>query len=85
MRYQRSQHPRALKMLVDHVNEKPRATLLNKDAVVWQWSDGCAVLKSFLAAIAYYDPATNEVFTVNKFTMKDREHIQQFKALVVKK
>lgn len=85
MAYQRSQHPRAIKMLVDHVNEKPTVTLLNKDAVVWQWTDGCAVLKSFMAAIAYYDSAANEVFSVNKYSTKDRNHIEQFKALVVKK
>ena len=85
MVYHRSQHPRAIKMLADHVNEKPTVTLLNKDAVIWQWSDGCAVLKSFMAAIAYYDSSTNEVFTVKKYTPKDRYHMQQFKALVVKK
>lgn len=83
--YQRAQHPRALKMLVDHVNEKPKATLLNPDAVVWQWSDGCAVLKSFSAAIAYYDPEADEVFTVKRYSACDRKHIDQFKAIVVKK
>ena len=81
---QRSQHPRAIKMLVDHVNEKPTATLLNENAVVWQWSDKCAVLKSFSAAIAYYDPVCNEVFTVRRYNSQDSKHIKQFKAMVVR-
>lgn len=79
------QHPRALKILADHASEKPKVTKVMDSAIVWQWSDGYAVLKSFLAAIAYYDKEANEVFTVKRYSPKMKKHIELFKDLMIKK
>lgn len=85
MSFQRKQHPHALKLLSQHANEKPECTLLNHEAVIWKWSDGTAVLKSFCAAIAYYDSALNEVFTIKRYFPCDKPYIKQFTDLMVKK